>query len=143
MARHQARERALKALFEYDLVHPDLPGLLERTAAGLAGEDAAFALQLVEGTLANLLDIDARVARAATGWKLSRMPSVDRNILRMATFELMTGTAPPEVIIDEAVELARAFGTEQSYRFVNGVLAAVARGLRPAPEGGPPVHDGS
>ena len=87
----------------------------------------AFAKQLVEGVRANLEEIDRRIGETARHWRVDRMSVVDRNVLRIAAFELLSREVPVEVVIDEAVELARRFGGERSPGFVNGVLDALAR----------------
>lgn len=82
-----------------------------------------FALDLVAGTLGNVEKIDSFITKYADNWRLERMAVIDRNIIRMATFELLfSGDIPPKVAINEAVELAKKFGDEESGRFVNGVL---------------------
>jgi N utilization substance protein B len=84
-----------------------------------------FMEELVTGTVEKLGDIDARISEASSNWRLERMPAVDRNILRLAVFEMMTRQTPPAVVIDEALELARRFSGDESVAFVNGVLDAV------------------
>jgi N utilization substance protein B len=82
-----------------------------------------FALALVRGVISHLPEIDAQVAQQAEHWRLERMAAVDRNILRLALYELMfTPDTPPAVVIDEAVELAKRYGSEHSGPFVNGLL---------------------
>jgi transcription antitermination protein NusB len=96
---------------------------------------AAYAVQLVTGLSDRLDEVDALVDGHSSGWAIGRMPAVDRSILRLATYELLSETdVPVAVVIDEAVELAKEYSTEDSPRFVNGVLAAVAASVRP---GGP------
>ena len=77
-------------------------------------------------------ELDLRISEQARNWRLSRMAAVDRNVLRLATFELVATATPTSVILDQAIELARRFGDAPSPAFVNGVLAAVARAARPA-----------
>lgn len=122
--RHEARERALQILFQYD-VHGK-PGLwldefwkpLETDA-----ETRAFAEQIVAGVIEKKKDLDATLATYATNWKVSRMPIVDRNILRAGLYEfLWMDDVPAKVTLDEAVELAKSFGDEEASKFVNGVL---------------------
>lgn len=87
-----------------------------------------YAQTLVEGTLRHLEEIDELIRRQAEHWRLERMPAVDRNILRLAVFEFLYETDVPKlVILDEAIELAKEFGTEQSGRFVNGVLDGILK----------------
>ena len=92
----------------------------------------AFLEELVRGTLARKEDIDARITRHAAHWRMERMPTVDRNILRLAVYEMLVTDTPPPVLIDEALELARQFAGEESVHFVNGVLDAVHRELAAA-----------
>jgi len=90
-----------------------------------------FAVALVEGAAAHAARIDALVATAAKGWEIERMPVLDRNILRLATYELIAEPdVPVAVVIDEAVELAKQYSTEFSGGFVNGVLSTIARQVR-------------
>jgi N utilization substance protein B len=90
----------------------------------------AFAKELVTGVTAQGPALDAEIARHAQRWRISRMAAVDRNVLRLAAFELLYTDAPAAVAIDEAVELARRFGAERSPGFVNGILDAIASGRR-------------
>jgi N utilization substance protein B len=93
-----------------------------------SGEAFCYARTLVEGTLEHLAEIDSIIRRQAEHWRLERMPAVDRNILRLAVFEFLYETDVPKlVILDEAIELAKEFGTEQSGRFVNGVLDGILK----------------
>lgn len=127
-SRREARERALELLYEaYAKSEPATD-----TLAALAVAPDPFALQLVEGVAARQEEIDAYIGRLSQGWAIDRMPVVDRTILRLATYELL---AHPEVplaaVISEAVELAKRYSTDESGRFVNGVLASVASEVRP------------
>lgn len=91
-------------------------------------EAFAYAQSLVEGTLGHREEIDELIRRQAEHWRLERMPAVDRNILRLAVYEFLYETDVPKlVILDEAIELAKEFGTEQSGRFVNGVLDGILK----------------
>ena len=133
--RHLGRELALQWLFQIDMGHlpPDevmtgLPEDLEEAPA-VDEEGLAFAHQLVRGVLAVKSRIDAGIAKYATGWSLSRMAAVERNILRIALYEILElPDVPPSVTVDEAVEVAKSFGTEESGKFVNGILGAFLRG---------------
>jgi len=89
--------------------------------------------QLVEGTCSRRAEIDAQIEKHSANWKIERMPAVDRNLLRLAVYELMTGTAPA-IAIDEAVELAKRLSGDEAMPFVNGVLDAVRKDLA-APNG--------
>lgn len=91
-------------------------------------EALAYAKTLVDGTLEHLEEIDGLIRNQAEHWRLERMPAVDRNILRLAVYEFLYETDVPKlVILDEAIELAKAFGSEQSSRFVNGVLDGILK----------------
>ena len=101
--------------------------------ADLGHQGKAFAQRLVEGAIANLDDIDGVIKKYASSWPVDQIPIVDRNILRIAIFEIVSGKlAPPKVAINEAVELAKTFGSESSPRFVNGVLGSLMEGSREA-----------
>lgn len=132
MARHHAREEALKILFEHDLAQTDAEFLL----AGWQEEDEEdrkFAQSLVQGVVRQQPAIDAVIAQSAVDWKIERMPTIDRNVLRMAVYELQNDAQTPiSVIISEALELAGAYSTDEAKRFVNGVLSSVAKDVRPA-----------
>ena len=122
-SRHAARKQALDVLYEADLKERPLAGVL---AAHLREDEALddFAVELVRGVHRHLDEIDGLIEQHSRGWKLSRMPIVDRNILRLALFELRhSADIPRAVAIDEAVELAKELSTADSGRFVNGLLS--------------------
>ncbi|MCL6519680.1 MAG: transcription antitermination factor NusB [Armatimonadetes bacterium] len=129
-SRRAARELALNVLYQVDIARI-LPQEALDTAlknAKLEESSAKFAEELVKGTLEHLKEIDERLKRLSVGWELQRQPAVDRNILRMAIFEILyLDQIPPSVSINEAVELAKKYSTEDSGRFVNGVLGALLR----------------
>ncbi|MCO6449369.1 MAG: transcription antitermination factor NusB [Caldilineales bacterium] len=129
--RHHGRRVALQALFEIDLAgHKPGPVLEERlTSEGLADQDetAIFARQLVVGVVGNKPRLDAIIARFAPEWPVDQIAIIDRNILRMALWELLADETPTRVVINEAVELAKVFGSDASPRFINGVLGAATR----------------
>jgi N utilization substance protein B len=140
MARHRARQQALQLLFQWDLrrTPPDeiMHGYYDSL---LIGEDTAipprrdpFAQRLFRGVLDDLESIDQRITRHAEHWKIQRMPTVDRNILRIGVYEMLRTDTPPAVAIDEAIELARRFSGEESVHFVNGVLDAIRKELATA-----------
>jgi N utilization substance protein B len=114
---------------------PQLAQVFERVAAhfDLHGGAHAFAKELLDGVEAHRVEIDAAIAASARNWRIERMAAVDRNVLRLATWELLHTATPHSVVIDEAVDLAREFGSDASPAFVNGVLDAIARGLREVP----------
>jgi N utilization substance protein B len=131
--RHRSREAALQALYAADIAgEPDLMGAQASLDAlaehfELAAGAKAFAKELALGVAGHRDEIDRRIGEVAHRWRLDRMAAVDRNVLRLATYEIVFAGTPREVAIDEAVELARRFGDEASPRFVNGVLDALAR----------------
>jgi N utilization substance protein B len=125
LRRSRAREVALQLLFQRDLNPRGEAGQRERFARDRLREPTLqkFCLNLVEGVHAHLQEIDSRLGQVAENWRLPRMAAVDRNILRMGTYEMIfTPETPPAAAMDEAIELARRFGTADSPRFVNGVL---------------------
>ncbi len=104
-------------------------------AARRSKESLAYARRLVEGTLDNLSSVDTLIRRHAENWRLERMPAIDRNILRLAIYEMLhEAEVPRVVIVDEAIELAKKFGAESSGRFVNGLLDGVLQSRTPAAE---------
>jgi N utilization substance protein B len=136
--RSRAREVALQLLFQRDLNPTPVPRpAIERFVRERLLKDtemAAYCLALYDGTLAKQPEIDPKLTETATNWRLSRMLPVDRNLLRLATYELLFDPAnePLEVIIHEANELASRFGSADSAKFVNGVLDKVAKMKTPA-----------
>ncbi|HEY7337264.1 MAG TPA: transcription antitermination factor NusB [Bryobacteraceae bacterium] len=134
-ARHRSRQRALQVLFSWDQRRQPVGEAIDSFYGTLASEDAEdgagpdeFMETLVRGTCENADEIDRRIAEKSEHWRLDRMAAVDRNILRMALFEITKTDTPPAVAIDEALELARQFSGDESVAFVNGVLDAVHRG---------------
>jgi transcription antitermination protein NusB len=126
--RREARERALGLLYEAEV--RGLPAADVVDAQPLAPD--SFAVELVTGVADHVADLDALIGRYARGWSVERMPTIDRLLLRMGAYELVhRPDVPPAVSISEAVGLAKRFSTEDSGRFVNGVLAAVAAQARP------------
>jgi transcription antitermination protein NusB len=125
--RRLSRELALQALFSFDVNKADPAAGLDQFCAQRADELTdmvkPFFLDIVEGVLADIDDIDGLLNQYSKNWKLSRMPVVDRNIMRIATFELLKRKdIPPSVTINEAVEIGKKFGTRDSGAFINGVL---------------------
>jgi transcription antitermination protein NusB len=131
--RRRARQAALQVLFQLDVGRLSLEDALASVAApDWLPDDWALVETLSRGTQANLAQIDTVIARVAEHWTIERMAAVDRNILRMAIFELQHTATPVRVIINEAVELAKRYSTEDSGRFVNGLLGnAVRSGMLP------------
>ncbi|MBM4335720.1 MAG: transcription antitermination factor NusB [Deltaproteobacteria bacterium] len=140
--RRMAREAALQVLFAADHVHPELEVEAARSAFEEVCEEFKLprrthvrALELAVGVARNRKDIDLAIGRASENWKVERLAAVDRAVLRIATYELLhEPETPPEVVIDEAVEIARRFGGERSPAFVNGVLDVIARQVHGARE---------
>ena len=131
--RHQAREAALGVLFQADLGKSDVDDALDPVRAqGWPRDDWTLIERLVRGTRGHVAEIDALISSVAEHWTLERMATVDRNVLRMAIFELQHTDTPVGVIINEAVELAKQYSTEESGRFVNGMLGRIVR-LDPHP----------
>ncbi len=130
--RREARELALKALFQVDLALADpLEALSGAFAEGKYEEDTrAFARQLVLGTMQQREHIDAVIAKHAREWTLDRMANIDRNVLRLAVYEILyLPDVPPGVSVDEAVEMVKKYSTAESGRFVNGILGSLVRNL--------------
>ncbi len=127
-ARSKARKRALDVLYESDVRSNDpLTTLAERVALAEPPVND-YTIELVEGVQGNRERIDAILSDYAEGWTVARMPDVDRAILRLGVYELLwRDEVPDAVAIDEAVELAKTLSTDESPRFVNGVLARVLR----------------
>ena len=131
--RREARELALQALYQLDLTGETDPG--RGLALFWSHFDAMpavreFAQELVDGVRARLERIDALIAASAEHWRLPRLSRVDLNLLRLATFELVAcPDVPPSVVINEAIEIARRFGSDDSAAFVNGVLDHIAQVL--------------
>jgi N utilization substance protein B len=133
-ARRRAREAALQMLYQCEVgrIVPDeaiaLYGQIEQEARLESPGAEAFAAQLVLGTVGHEDEIDPVIAQSAEHWRPERMAVIDRLILRMAVFQLRyVPDVPPAVVINEAIDLARRFGGEESGRFVNGVLDAIKR----------------
>jgi transcription antitermination protein NusB len=129
-SRSKARKRALDILFESEARGEDAQEVLARRIAGADAPPVSdFAASLVEGVVAHRDAIDDVISSYARGWTMARMPAVDRMILRIGVFEVLyCEDVPDPVAIDEAIELARELSTDDSPRFVNGVLAGVASG---------------
>jgi len=130
--RHLARALTLQSLYEWDFHHgaPDSGKVLERNILEFAPEldEKEFAQKLAKGVLEHNEVIDATITKFAPDWPLPKITTVDRNVLRIGTYELLYDDAiPSKVAINEAIELAKTFGGESSGKFVNGVLGAVYR----------------
>lgn len=145
-ARRKSRQRALQVLFLCDARKVPAEQAIEQYYASLfsaeteaeTGDEPAdpmprdlFMETLVRGTIAGLSDIDHQIAQRAANWRMERMPVVDRNLLRMAVYEMKDVGTPPAVVIDEALELARRYSEEDAVPFINGVLDAVRKDVCP------------
>ncbi|MBE3573929.1 MAG: transcription antitermination factor NusB [Firmicutes bacterium] len=144
MSRRLARELALKVLFQMDVgrVTADTAWrvLLEDEEQPYPEGAIPFARELVEGVRTHLSRLDHLLQQHSVGWSLARMPNVDRNILRMAVYELCyRPDIPANVSINEAIELAKRYSEPESGRFINGVLGALSREI--GKPGGEPVHE--
>lgn len=127
-ARRRTRAAVMQSLYEADIVaHSAADALTSRISeTELPHRAEIFARSLVEGVLANSAEIDRIITDFAPNWPVSQMAVVDRNILRMAVYEIaLARETPPKVAINEAVELAKAFGADSAPRFINGVLGSV------------------
>ena len=142
-ARHRSRKRALQVLFEWDMrgresidraiAHYYDTLHSEETEQDTQLKPDKFMEELVRGTVADAPVIDKKIEAKAQHWRLSRMAVVDRNILRLAIFEMEQQVLPAPVIIDEALELARQFSNDESLSFINGVLDAIYRQAQGTP----------
>jgi N utilization substance protein B len=133
-ARHRSRKRALQILFEWDMRGEPIDRAIAHYYETLYSEESEeppkpdkFMEELARGTAANVAEIDRKIEAKSEHWRLARMPVVDRNILRLAIYELSQGKVPAPVVIDEALELAKQFSSDESLAFINGVLDAVYR----------------
>lgn len=133
--RRRAREIVLQMLYEADINDTrDADSMRRFIRSRMQGRRALtdFAWKLLEGTLENREAIDKRLGELATNWSLSRMPVVDRNVLRLGAFEIMFGDTPDRVAVNEAILLAKRYGDTNSPRFINGILDRLMRLEGPA-----------
>jgi N utilization substance protein B len=120
MQRREAREFVLSALYQREFTGAELPELLGDTAPG---DQAGYIESTFRGILERQPEIDAMIGARTIAWRFERLALIDRNILRIGVFELLfSDEIPPEVALDEAIELAKKFGTEQARLFINGIL---------------------
>jgi N utilization substance protein B len=130
--RTKARERALQALYQIDVAAEGIDEALSRfwkSFEPVEREVMALAEAIVRGVAAHRRAIDDTIERISTNWRLDRKAKVDRNVLRLAVFELLESDVPVKVVINEAIELGKKYGSESSGAFVNGVLDRVAAEL--------------
>jgi len=129
-ARRKARELALQMLFQHDISGNE-PDMIVTTFEDFVKSKAntrEFAEKIFRGTVAHLAEIDEMIQAQAENWRLSRMAVVDRNIIRMSVYEFLHEDETPKlVIIDEAVEIAKKFGTQKSSQFINGILDGILK----------------
>ena len=118
--RRAGRRTALFLLYQWDVTRQPLTSLYE-------GEVDEFARGLAEAVSARAPELDAAITAAAEGWTADRLGAVERNVLRIGTYELEAESVPPEVAINEAIELAKRYATEDAGRLVNGILGRIAR----------------
>ena len=132
--RRQAREIALQALYLVDVAHTPAPeafAIVNRRGDREEEQTLDFALSLLDGTISKRAEIDAHIAATAENWPIKRMAAVDRNVLRLAAFELAyERDTPVSVVIDEAIEIVRKYSTEDATKFINGILDKL-QALRP------------
>lgn len=136
-SRHKSRHRAIQILYQSDIRQIPVDDAIDAFYDTLYSEENeekpqrdAFMEELVRGTKAKTPDIDTRIQQHSDNWRLERMPAVERNVLRLAIYELMTGKTPAPVVIDEALDLSRRFAGDESVSFVNGVLDAIRKELQ-------------
>jgi len=132
MKRRKARELALQILFQADVGNLPVEEAMETTLEEATDDEEIrdYASQLVRGVWGRKAELDAQIQSVATNWTVERMAAIDRNLIRMALYEILyVPDVPHRVAINEAVELAKEYGTTESRRFVNGVLGAIVRKL--------------
>jgi N utilization substance protein B len=129
-ARRKARELALQMLFQHDMSGNE-PDMIITTFEDLQKSKPntrEFAVKIFRGTVDHLSELDDMIQAQAENWRLSRMAVVDRNIIRMSVYEFLHETDTPKlVIIDEAIEIAKKFGTQKSSQFINGILDGILK----------------
>ncbi len=138
-ARHRSRQRAVQVLYQADIRNQAVEAAIHDFYETLYSEESPeqpaadpFMESLAKGTEENKKQLDVAISSKSEHWRIERMPIVDRNILRMAVYEMQILKTPAPVVIDEAIELARQFSNDESVPFINGVLDAVNRGKSPA-----------
>jgi N utilization substance protein B len=129
--RSKAREFAMQMLFQWDMSQQDPAKLETRFWRGAKGADAtrAFANRLFEGAAKEVMVLDEIIGKHAENWRFERLAAIDRAILRLAIHELRATDTPPKVVLNEAIELAKKFSSEDSGSFVNGILDAFRKSL--------------
>lgn len=133
--RHKSREFALQMLFEWEMTRQN-PAQIEQhfwKTARAAETTRKFAHELFSGAVVQADAADALVAKVSENWRLDRLAAIDKSILRLAIYEFRFGTAPPKVAINESLELAKKFSSEDAPAFLNGILDAALKKLEPDP----------
>jgi N utilization substance protein B len=127
--RRLAREYALQMLFQLDITKDSTQNGMELfwSVREASAEIKEFANHLVAGTMEHLAYIDQCISSYAANWSISRMPTVDRNILRSSVYEILFTEIPDRVVINEALEIAKEYGTDESPPFINGILDKISR----------------
>jgi N utilization substance protein B len=136
MNRRQSREKAVQVLFSIDMTQAEPKQVLEHVLEDVEEQqevtekNVEFLTELVEGTIAHQAEIDQKISQYLRGWTIGRLANVDRAILRLAGYEIMyRDDIPMKVTLNEAIELAKVFGTDDSPKFINGVLSSLVRDL--------------
>ncbi len=127
--RHQAREAVIGLLYAYDLGNPEIKKFAEEILEEkkIRNKQREFALNLFKGTVEHLNTIDEEIKKHLESWEMDRLGHIERAILRLGAYELLFTDLDPAIVINEAVELAKKLGSDQSPKFVNGVLDAIAK----------------
>ncbi len=130
--RRKAREEALRILFQYDATGDPIDEILNYYWKNISSvknnEIKEYAETIVRGTIEHLQEIDSKIKEVSKNWRIERMFMVDRNILRLAIFELIhRKDIPPAVAINEAIEISKIYGTEKSPKFINGILDSIRK----------------
>ena len=127
--RHQAREAVIGLLYAYDLGNPEIKKFAEEILEEkkIRNKQREFALNLFKGTVEHLNAIDEEIKKHLESWEMDRLGHIERAILRLGAYELLFTDLDPAIVINEAVELAKKLGSDQSPKFVNGVLDAIAK----------------
>ena len=122
--------QSLEDLLDFSWVEKKMPAQQPDNGDEPANDNADFPRLLVTGTVENIKTVDTLIRRHLQNWDFSRLNCVDRALLRLSVYELLFKTAPPSVVIDEAIDISREYGTDDSYRFINGVLDGVKKTIQ-------------
>jgi len=129
MKRRTAREKALQAIFQIEMSQPTIDDALEHVLEGESNDP--YLIKLVNGVVDHMEEINEIISNHLEKWTLERLANVDRNLLRLAVYELIycQDDVPANVVMDEAIEIAKIYGDDQSSKFINGVLSKVKNSL--------------